>query len=108
TDYDPSARPRRAAMVASAATLGGAAVGPVLGGVLAQYAAWPLRLGFLVELGVLGAAAVVVVRCIPARESRERWRPRRPSVPSAIRRRFVVAGISGFVAWAVAVLFLSL
>src|SRR5581483_2660435 len=46
TDYDPSARPRRAAMVASAATLGGAAAGPVLGGVLAQYAAWPLRLGF--------------------------------------------------------------
>jgi MFS family permease len=108
TDYDPSNRPRRAAMVASAATLGGAAAGPVLGGVLAQYAAFPLRLSFLVELGVLGIAAVAVLRCIPSRSHREPWRPRRPSVPADIRRRFVIAGISGFVAWAVAGLFLSL
>lgn len=92
-------------MVASALTITGAAVGPVLAGLLAQYAALPLRLCYLVEIAVL---AVAVIRTIPPRAERRPWRPRRPTVPVEIRRSFVVAGVSAFVAWAVTGLFLSL
>lgn len=42
------------------------------------------------------------------RDQRERWRPRRPTVPEGIRRQFAGAAISVSVAWAVAGLFLSL
>lgn len=107
-EHDPSEQPRRASMAASALTITGAAVGPVLAGLLAQYAALPLRLCFLVEIGVLAIALAAVIVMIPARTDRRRWRPRQPTVPPEIRRSFVVAGISGFVAWAVTGLFLSL
>jgi MFS family permease len=51
---------------------------------------------------------VAVLLSIPARTDRQPWRPRRPTVPSEIRRSFVIAGISAFVAWSVTGLFLSL
>jgi MFS family permease len=107
-EHDPTEQPRRASAVASSATIAGAAVGPVLAGLLAQYAALPLRLCFLVEIAVLAAALVAVVLTIPARPERQPWRPRRPTVPAAIRRSFTIAAISTFVAWAVTGLFLSL
>jgi MFS family permease len=107
-ENDPSEHPRRASMAASALTITGAAVGPVLAGLLAQYAALPLRLCFLVEVGVLAIALVAVIVTIPARADRRRWEPRRPTVPREIRRSFTVAGLSAFVAWAVTGLFLSL
>src|SRR5581483_6416875 len=107
-EHDPSARPRRAAAVASSTTLGGAAVGPLLAGLLAQYALLPLRLCFLVEVGVLAVALIAVMWTIPARADRQPWRPRRPTVPGEIRRSFAIAATSAFVAWAVTGLFLSL
>jgi MFS family permease len=107
-EYDPSDQPRRAAMAASALTITGAAVGPVLAGLLAQYAALPLRLCFLIEVAVLAAALVGVVVAVPEHAERRPWRPRRPTVPGEILRSFLVAGVSGFVAWSVTGLFLSL
>lgn len=107
-EHDPSEQPRRAAAVASSATIGGAAVGPVLAGLLAQYAALPLRLCFLVEIGVLAVALVAVMFTIPRRRDRQPWRPRRPTVPAEIRRSFAIAATAAFVAWAVTGLFLSL
>jgi predicted MFS family arabinose efflux permease len=68
----------------------------------------PLRLVFLIEVGLLAAALVAVRLKLPARERRRRWRPRRPTVPEGMRRRFAVASTSASVAWAVAGLFLSL
>jgi MFS family permease len=107
-EHDPSRQPRRAAMAASALTITGATAGPLLGGLLAQYAALPLRLCFLVEVAVLAAALVAVALAIPDRGDRRPWRPRRPTVPPEIRRSFAIAGISAFVSWAVTGLFLSL
>ena len=107
-EQDPSEQPRRASMAASALTITGAAVGPVLAGLLAQYATLPLRLCYLVEIVVLAIALIAVTITIAPRADRQPWRPRRPAVPAEIRRSFVVAGISAFVAWAVTGLFLSL
>jgi MFS family permease len=107
-EHDPWGRPRRASAVASSSTLAGAAVGPVLAGLLAEYAALPLRLSFLIEIAVLAVALAGVAVFVPGRRDRLPWRPRRPTVPHAIRRPFAVAGISAFVAWSVTGLFLSL
>jgi MFS family permease len=107
-EHDPSDQPRRASTAASALTITGAAAGPVLAGLLAQYVALPLRLCFLIEVGVLGIALVAVILKLPTRADRRPWQPRRPTVPQEIRRSFVAAGISAFVAWAVTGLFLSL
>jgi MFS family permease len=107
-ERDPTGHRRRASALASGLTVGGAAAGPLLAGLLAQYAVLPLRLVFLIEVGLLAAALVAVRLKLPARERRRRWRPRRPTVPEGMRRRFAVASTSASVAWAVAGLFLSL
>jgi MFS family permease len=107
-EQDPSRQSRRAAMIASAATIAGAAVGPILAGGLAQYAVMPQRLCYLVEIAILAASLGWVLLALPARQKRQHWQPRRPAIPSGIRRPFLVAGISAFVAWAVTGLFLSL
>jgi MFS family permease len=55
-EQDPSDRRRRASAVASGLTVGGAAAGPLLAGLLAQYAVLPLRLSFLIEVALLAVA----------------------------------------------------
>lgn len=107
-EHDPSGQRRRASATASALTVGGAATGPLVAGLLAQYAVLPLRLAYLVEVGLLALALIAVNTTLPLREDRENWCPRRPTVAQQIRRRFAVAATSVFVAWAVAGLFLSL
>jgi MFS family permease len=107
-ENDPSDQRRRASAIASALTVAGAAAGPLLAGLLAQYAPLPQRLAYLVEIGLLAAALVAVLVLLPARHDRQQWRPRRPGVPAEIRRPFTIAAISAFVAWAVTGLFLSL
>ncbi len=99
----------RAALVGSATTVGGAAAGPLITGLLAQYGPWPRRLPYLVEIALLSVALVLVLTLFPRDGGdRKAWEPRRPSVPAAIRRPFLLAGASAFLAWAVASLFLSL
>jgi MFS family permease len=107
-EQDPSGERRRASAIASALTVGGAAAGPLLAGLLAQYAVMPLRLAYLVEVVLLVVALAGVSLLLPMSQERRRWRPRRPTVPREIRRQFTIAGTSAFVAWAVTGLFLSL
>jgi MFS family permease len=107
-ERDPSGHRRRASAIASGLTVGGAGAGPLLAGLLAQYAVLPLRLVFLVAIALLAAALVAVSRWMAWQPERRRWRPRRPTVPAGTRRPFAVAAISVFVAWAVGGLFLSL
>src|SRR5205814_8345455 len=56
-ELDPHDDRRRAALFAGLAQAGGSAAGPLLAGVLAQWAPDPLRLPFLVGLGATVAAA---------------------------------------------------
>jgi MFS family permease len=98
----------RAAVVGAAVTAGGAATGPMLAGLLAQYGPAPRVVPYLVEIALL-AVALLSLRRLPAgRRSAGRWRPRRPTVPNAIRATFIRAGRSVFLSWAVTGLFLAL
>jgi MFS family permease len=95
----------RAAGVATVANIGGLGTGPVLAGLLVQYAPHPLRLSFVVHL-VLAALAAAAVWLVPETSPRVgRIRLQRLSVPAPVRAVFVLAGIAGFAGFAVTGLF---
>ena len=72
----------RAAKIAIAANLGGLGLGPLLGGVLAQWAPRPLRLVYAVEL-VLLVLGLIAHRWMPETVRARAVRPRPPRPPPA-------------------------
>jgi MFS family permease len=109
TETDPEANHTRAALVGSFTVVGGIAFGPLLGGLLAQYAPAPLMLPYLVHTALLAVAFAAMVHYLPGNlRTKVRWQPTRPSVPSEIRRPFALAGVSTFLAFSVSALFLTL
>jgi MFS family permease len=101
----PPAWRSRAAAVASVVNIGGLGIGPVLAGVLVQYAPRPLDLSFIVHL-VLCVAAAVAVLCSPETSPREgTLGVQRLAVPPEARSVFVVAALAAFAGFAVTGLF---
>ncbi|HET6499804.1 MAG TPA: MFS transporter [Amycolatopsis sp.] len=109
-DVAPEGRRARASLVAAVVNMGGLGLGPVLAGVLAQYAPAPLRLCYLVDLGLVALAACAVEAVAePVQRARHpRLRPQRMAVPAEVRRVFVRASIAGFAGFAVLGLFTAL
>ncbi|MFD4240364.1 MFS transporter [Streptomyces sp. NPDC058525] len=106
----PSGGGSRATFVATAANMGGLGCGPLLAGVLAQYAAWPLYLPFAVHLALVAGSAAVLLRL--AETVRERRplstvRPQRPGLPAQVRAVFGPAAIASFVGFALFGVFTS-
>lgn len=106
---------RRAAATLTAATanLSGIALGPLLGGLLAQYAPWPLTLPFLVYLVVLAMVAVAVARTAETRPQRiDRLRELRVhpriGVPRDRLGSFTAPALTGFVTFALGGLYFAL
>jgi MFS family permease len=95
----------RAAGVATVANMGGLGIGPLLAGLLVQYAPAPLHLSFLVHivLAVLAGIAVVVVPETSPRTGR--IGVQRLSVPVEVRAVFVIASLAAFAGFAVTGLF---
>lgn len=106
-DLAPEGKRARASLLAAAVNMGGLGAGPLLAGVLAQYAPLATRLCFVVDLALLVVAllCVLVVR-EPVHPSAERsLRPRGITVPREIRGVFTRAAIAGFAGFAVTGLF---
>jgi MFS family permease len=99
----------RATLMATVANLGGLGCGPLLAGVLAQYAGHPLRLPFLVDLALLVPAVLAVLWMPETVEAPGpfRLRVQRPTVPAQVRPVFVRGAIAGFAGFAVLGLFTS-
>lgn len=97
-DVAPENGKTKAGLVAASANMGGLGLGPVLAGVLAQYAPDPLGLTYLVDVAlvVLAAVAVELVAEPLERTGRVRLRLQRLAVPAEIRLVFVRASIAGF------------
>ncbi|MUH18039.1 MFS transporter, partial [Staphylococcus aureus] len=75
----------------TAANMLGLGCGPLLAGLLAQYAPWPLRLPYLVHLGLAAVATcltLVLPETVRHAGPRPALRPRRPSVPAETRSVF--------------------
>ena len=128
-ELDPVPAEDRAALVSSLAQAGGSASGPLVAGMLAEWAPARLVLPFAL-FAVLGHGAIVIVITIPepsdlpggarataraasagappaATPSAPRALIVRPSVPPAIRVIFARVSVTGAAVWATAALFLS-
>jgi MFS family permease len=100
---------RRATLGASACSMIGLGLGPLLAGVLAQLAPLPLRLPYWVDLGLVLLAMLAVWATPETVEVPEHPRVglSRPDVPAEVRAAFVPAATAGFAAFAVLGLFTS-
>jgi MFS family permease len=108
-ELDPRRGEQRPAMLAGLAQAGGSALGPLVAGVLAEWAARPLELCFVVLLGATAvAAAFVLVLPEPARGNREPWRIQRPRVPDEIRPDFARVSLTAATGWGSVALYLSI
>ncbi|MYX36142.1 MULTISPECIES: MFS transporter [unclassified Streptomyces] len=98
----------RAGLAATAANMGGLGCGPLLSGILAQYAPWPLRLPFVTHIALL-LAAFAVTRALPetvaVRSPRPPLRPQGMVVPPQTRAAFVPAGLAAFAGFSMLGLF---
>jgi MFS family permease len=97
----------RATLVATVANMGGLGAGPLVSGLLAQFAPAPLRLSFLVHLLLVVAVGLgiwVMPEPVTARSPRE-LRITRLAVPVAMRSTFAKASVAGFAGFAVLGLF---
>jgi len=99
----PEGGARRAALLATLAQSGGSASGPLLAGMLAQWAPDPRALPFLVGIATTGVA-IVALRVVPETAGGKEggWRVQRPRVPSEIRGDFIRVGLTAAAVWAVA------
>lgn len=107
SELEPNGDRRRAALVSTVASVGGLGAGPLLAGLLAEYAPAPRVLPFVVEI-VLLIPALIAMATLPTARPTTKWRPRRPSVPASVRGVFVTSGLASFLAFTVVGLFLSL
>ncbi|MEV6330124.1 MFS transporter [Streptomyces sp. NPDC051909] len=100
----------RATFVATAANMGGLGCGPLLSGLLAEYAPDPLTLPFVVHL-VLVAVSVLVLLRLPETVTERRplsaVRPQRPALPPQVRAVFVPSAVAAFVGFALFGVFTS-
>ena len=98
----------RAGLAATAANMGGLGCGPLLAGLLAQYAPWPLRLPFLVHLALVAVAAVLtwfLPETVKNPKRRPRLRPGGLTVPPEVRGVFVPSALAAFAGFALLGLF---
>lgn len=98
----------RAALTATVANMGGLGCGPLLSGLLAQYAPYPLRLPYLVHLGLLVVSCVItwlLPETVTRPDPRPPLRPQGMVVPAEVRGVFVPAALAAFAGFSVLGLF---
>ena len=95
----------RAPAVATIANMGGLSAGPILAGILVQYASAPLRLPFLVHIAAVLMVAVAVLTVPETSPRAGGIRLQSLAVPAQVRPLFVIAGLAAFAGFAVTGLF---
>lgn len=97
----PPERRDRAATLATIANVGGLGLGPLLAGLLVQYAPSPLHLSFVLHIALV-ALAVGAILLAPETSARTgRIGFQRLSVPAEVRPVFTTAAIAAFAGFAV-------
>jgi MFS family permease len=107
-ELEPDRDAWRSALVATLALTAGSAIGPFLGGALAQWAPDHLVVPYLAGIAIIavfGVGALAIPETVPHR--RGGWQIQRPGVPEEIRGPFTRIGVTGAAVWSVAALFLS-
>jgi MFS family permease len=97
----------RATAVATVVNIGGLGAGPVLAGILVQYAPHPLLLSFIVHIVLLLLAVPAVLLAPETADRTGRIALQRLAVPAEARAVFVTAATAGFAGFAMTGLFTS-
>jgi MFS family permease len=101
---------RRASLVSTTANMGGLGLGPLVAGLLAQYAPEPTVLPFVAQLGlvaVAGLGLLIVPETVRERSALS-LRFRGLGIPRDGRAEFLAAGLAGFAAFSLLGLFSAL
>lgn len=100
----------RATLAAGVANMGGLGMGPLISGLLSQYAFWPLHLPYLLHLALILVAAVLLWRLPETVTPPPRLQLRRQplGLPPEVRPLFLPAAVGCFAGFAVLGLFTSL
>jgi len=105
------ARRSTATVWAATANMAGIALGSLLGGLLGQYAPWPLKLPFVVYIAMTVVVVVAIWR-MPAAHQAGRWRDvrihPRVGVPRELLGAFAGPAVTGFVIFALGGLYFAL
>lgn len=107
-DLAPEQARARGTLTATAVNMGGLGLGPLVAGLLAQFAPDPLRLPYAVDLGLLVPATIAILLMpepVEVTGRRLSLRVQRLGVPSEVRAVFVRAAAASFAAFAVMGLF---
>jgi MFS family permease len=110
TELVPASGRARASLMATAANMAGLGLGPLIAGLLAQYAPDPTTTVFEAYLAVLAAAGLVLLlvpETVPVR-TRPALRFAGLGIPDRGRDEFIAAGVAAFAAFALLGLFSSL
>ena len=110
TELVPASASRRASLVATAANMAGLGLGPLVAGLLAQYAPHPTTLVFEAYLELLAVAGLILLLVPETVHVRTRPAVRFAGLgmPERGRGEFIAAGVAGFAAFALLGLFSSL
>jgi len=102
-ELEPSGNRQRASYINTIMFISGAAGGPLLFGIAAEYFPAPLVSPFLIEAGMvmLGLLGVWLLPETVRPRKREGWELQRPSVPRSIFGSFVAAVLALSVAWGI-------
>jgi len=106
-ELEPNGDRRHASFINTVSFICGAAGGPLLVGILIEYAPAPRVLPFAIELLLVVVGLVLLVR-VPETVNTAggfTWRLQKPHVPRAIRHAFLAASLTLAASWAVGALY---
>ena len=107
-ELEPHGDHGRAAATTVLGTNGGSAVAPLIAGILAEWAPWPLVLCYLVAMVVVALALARVLTIDEPVTASGTWSLELPRVAAPVRGPFARAALTGAVSWSTGGLFLSL
>jgi MFS family permease len=111
-ELDSAADKGRATLVAIVGNFAGVALGPLISGLLAEYAPWPLQLPFVMYVAIVAITAVLVARSPETVSDAATRSPAQGrssiAIPPSIRARFVAPAVTAFTMFALYGFYFSL
>jgi MFS family permease len=101
-------RGKAGAMLTSISTSSGTAVGPLLGGVMAEYFPFPLRLVYILSLIIVIIPSLSIIPLINKAASHNNFKFHFPKLEMEAKNLFVLSAASAFVAWTITAFYMSL
>ncbi|MCM3216241.1 MFS transporter [Niallia taxi] len=109
TELDEKRDKKKTALICALAVTLGNAIGPILSGLLGDFAPFPLRLSYYVHLlFILPCFAALFFLNENVRPGLQPVKLKKPYVPKSMLKSFILASITSFLAWSIISMFMSL